>query len=673
MAFYYFTTFPLSLKPANSLVSSSASTVAASVLSGFSNYTPSKRINISDLGFHRLPTSSSIPSFDMSASGSSATTPSKKRRATTLLPPFEPLSSSPALPRPLKRQYRGGFDYPTPDPTSTVDVLSSSPPGIISSGRLGQTLPRLPPQSRSQQQQQPRTQPSVPRPIKASERSPLSTVPYVELPIDGKIIRMGRSSVSSDFQLSTNKHVSRVHIEARYIAPSTVLEPPRIEIICKGWNDLNVHCAGRSYTLHRGDSFMSEEESSQVLLVVQDARVFVLWPKREVRSVCQADGETESEAEADADAHGAENGSDWEASPSPAARRQHALKKHLQSVAGPEIASSPFREASRMRSPMSPSPSSASALSSSARLQALLPVTETRQLVSLTGEEEDANEEVQIYEDEPELPPPHADTADEEELEADATIMPAYTSAATLHDTFSSDLSDPGSDAGNDHDENSSMLHSFAIFSDDIDDRFTEYAQDKHEKKKQQHQRRRLPPVPEELFAPSEADVETSRALYAPEMVPAVSDASPRKKSPSPKAEERDVEKTREQEPESDKEEEPVPFAEEIAHQSIDQLAFSRLSSTPLSTLMSNLPGDLRVGLTKDTFKRVLESVQCIGIIPRHGKDAAGKALESEYYYVPEADDNIARKAVVDGMRKPSLRACRKQHKQYYWKRPKTP
>lgn len=96
----------------------------------------------------------------------------------------------------------------------------------------------------------------------------------------------------------------------------------------------------------------------------------------------------------------------------------------------------------------------------------------------------------------------------------------------------------------------------------------------------------------------------------------------------------------------------------------VNQLAFSRLSSNPLSTIMNNLPSEQKKGLLKEQLRSLLENTACIGIIRRQGKDAAGKPLESEYYYVPEADDDEQRRfAVTDGLRKPSLRACRKQHK----------
>ena len=60
----------------------------------------------------------------------------------------------------------------------------------------------------------------------------------------------------------------------------------------------------------------------------------------------------------------------------------------------------------------------------------------------------------------------------------------------------------------------------------------------------------------------------------------------------------------------------------------------------------------------------MIDRTQCIGEVCREGKDAAGKPLESEYYYIPDMDlDEGRRDAVVDGLRKPGLRACRKQHK----------
>jgi len=95
-----------------------------------------------------------------------------------------------------------------------------------------------------------------------------------------------------------------------------------------------------------------------------------------------------------------------------------------------------------------------------------------------------------------------------------------------------------------------------------------------------------------------------------------------------------------------------------------NQLAFSRLSSTPLSALISNLPSSLAPLVNKERLIQVLDSLHCIGEIKRSGKDAAGKALESEYYYIPDRDTDLGRRgAVVQGMGRVGLRACRRTHK----------
>ncbi|KAL2890396.1 Protein PLM2 [Ceratocystis lukuohia] len=547
---------------------------------------------------------------------------SRKRSAPSLLPAFEPLSSPPRLPRPTKRQNRGGYDYPTPAATSSTGILSSSPPGL-NAAHLSRALSRI---------QQPRASVAASTPTSdsasAPDRAPLGDVPSVELPENGDVVRMGRSSISSHFQLSANRLISRVHIEARYITASTPLEPNRVEILCKGWNDVNVHCPGRKYTLHRGDSFTSEEESTQILLDVQDARVIVLWPKRESASTL----------------------SEWESSPSPPAHRQQA--DSLVASDMPELASSPFRAVARLRSPVSPSPTTAHV--SSSKLQALLP--ESR----CSPSPEDGTS-VQIYEDDPDLPSHSRSLAS-----SLRGMVDPDTTMATIVDSFSSDLSDP--------EEDDFATHSFDHFEANISSSCSpDISVDSP-----RSDEAKLGPVLDKPSPESGSSVLAPCTLYAPVQTPVVNTTHT---LPSILSLEDLSTATYPSEPHqsptlspSPAPEEPVPRAEEIAHHAINQLAFSRLSSTPLSTLLSNLPADIRSdSLTREAFQRVLNSLPSVGIIPRHGKDAAGKPLESEYYYMPENDDDVERKAIVGGMRKPSLRACRKQHKQYYWKRPKTP
>ena len=107
----------------------------------------------------------------------------------------------------------------------------------------------------------------------------------------------------------------------------------------------------------------------------------------------------------------------------------------------------------------------------------------------------------------------------------------------------------------------------------------------------------------------------------------------------------------------------------EIENVLTNHLAFSRLSSTPASFLLSIsvLTGNLEL----IQLRTILHHVKCIGVIHREGKDAAGKPLEEEYYYMPENDDDKERPTLVQTIKGHGrLRACRRTHNQYFWKKP---
>ncbi|KAI3332495.1 hypothetical protein HD806DRAFT_519219 [Xylariaceae sp. AK1471] len=472
-----------------------------------------------------------------------------KRSAPSLLPPFEP-SSSPGLPRPLKRQARDGpngstafLKYPTPIPTSSTGILSSSPPRVQSSRPgLVRTLSTV------------------------SERAPLSAVPSLELNENGETLFMGRSSNSSHYQLSTNRLVSRIHVKARYIPAVSPLEPNEVEITCNGWNGLKLHCQGRTWDLAKGDTFTSETENADIMIDVQDARVMVHWPKKDVANLSD---------------------SSWDDSPRSRTRPSGSASDLLQS--------SPLRRQTRIQSPESPTPAN----KSSSSLNDILAF-------------DDASEPVQIYEDE---------GADEQELPKPVPDVDVSFAQTEIFNSFSSDLSDL--DDENDPDEeNDPIIHSFGPFGANLSNRLAAFT--------------------------AESPKQPSRA---------VSGHTTAKASAEP--------------------EEPLNPNIDVAaitNHVVNQLAFSRLSSNPLTAIMNNLPAEEKKDLSKSALRRIMEATKCIGVITRQGKDAAGKALESEYYYIPEHDTDESRRiAVTDGLRKPSLRACRKQHKQYYWKRPKTP
>jgi hypothetical protein len=407
----------------------------------------------------------------------------------------------------------------------------------------------------------------------------------VELNDNGETLLMGRSSSSSNYQLSANRLISRVHVKARYIAATNPLEPNKIEIICNGWNGLKLHCQGETYDLAKGDSFTSETEGAELMVDVQDARVLVRWPRRDK----------------DQDALGHLSDSTWDESPRPRVAR-----------AGSELHGSPLRRPTRLASPESPTPANVS--TSSASLDSLMP---------RGGEDDDGP--VEIYEDA---------SADEKSpqqpksRDADASFM------TQVAESFSSELSEPQSDDENDLNENDPIAHSFGPFGASISSRLASFSNVTPRKS-----RNSLANILESSPLPAPSPLGPADANSATAHGPA--DANPATLiGLAPEA------------------------LSTITNHVINQLAFSRLSSTPLPTIMSNLPTEERKCVTKDQLRIIIESTPCVGIIRRQGKDAAGKPLESEYYYTPELDtDEHRRLAVTDGLRKPSLRNCRKQHK----------
>ncbi|KAI1657848.1 hypothetical protein F4813DRAFT_358152 [Daldinia decipiens] len=482
---------------------------------------------------------------------SASISPSKKRPAPSLLPPFEPLSSSPGFPRPMKRLARDKlvdlnpfFKYPTPIPTSSTGILSSSPPRVSSS------------------------RPGLERAESVSERTPLSAVRSIELNENGDSLLMGRSSNSSHYQLSANRLISRIHVKARYVPAADPLEPNRVEIICNGWNGIKLHCQGRTWELGKGDTFTSETENAEIMLDVQDARVMLHWPKKNRHEPIAALSD-----------------SSWEESPCSRHRRNDSSSDFLQS--------SPLRRQTRIRSPESPSPHN-----SSSNLDTLLLA-------------EDTSEPVQIYEDA---------SSDEQELPKQASEVDVSFTQTEVANSFSSDLSDPDDDDPDE--ENDPVVHSFGPFGANLSNRLAAFT--------------------------AESPKQSSHVLSGDTTA-----------KPSSEPEEKATVSSRVN-------------VGVVKNHVVNQLAYSRLSSTPLSTILSLLPAEEKRDLTKAALREIIESTPCIGVIPRQGKDAAGQPLESQYYYDPDHDDDDSRRiAVTQGLRKPGLRGCRKQHKQYYWKPPK--
>lgn len=399
------------------------------------------------------------------------------------------------------------------------------------------------------------------------------------MPEDGSVWKMGRSRISSDYQLSAHKLISRVHVTARYIAASAPGQVDKVEITCMGWNGMKVHCHGRSWDLAKGDSFTSETESADIMLDVQDARVFIAWPDRD-------DPRADSEESWDGD----------EKSP---------LKAVNLTVNGMGIMlpSSPARFERKLASPESPTPAGPASGRDLANLFSSSPV-----------KPETADAAITVFED--------VDSDNEPPVAKKGDTAPF----ADLSASQSSELSE-GEVSDDPDEENDPIVHSFGPFGANLNNIMAEMGRSEASTK------RDCTSVPEESFGGSQQSSAPS--------------------SPSP------AKKEVVKQP-------PKPYV----NHAINQLAFSRLSSTPLSVILSNLPTDLRgningqKGVSKTELHLALVATECVGEIHREGKDAAGQPLESEYYYIPDKDEDEQRRAtVVDGLRKPSLRNCRKSHK----------
>jgi hypothetical protein len=454
----------------------------------------------------------------------------------TLLPAFEPVSSSPVVAAPSrKRRFdddSGSLErvqaYPTPVPTSSTGILPSSP-----------------------------RRPAFHRTASAlSERSPLSDVPTLHIPDNGQPLYLGRSSNSCDYQLPYNRLISRRHVSVRYEAPPEHKHASgRVLIECLGWNGCIVRCKGRVEELGKDDIFIVADLTAEIILDVMETRVILGWPDV---------------------GHDLQSASIWNTSPT---RRPRNLDLGINFASSPPL---------RLQSPVSPSPS--------------------RQLTRDLLGAHDAN--VHIFED------PSSDDAAKENDENQA---PAESKTATS--SFDSSLSSSLSE--NENEENEPLVHSFGPFGADILSKLNSFSAQSPEQARKPTSHRKLSSSPKKAAAPRRMPL----------------NASP------------------------------------VKNHVINQLAFSRVHAVPVSQIFKNLPADLRSpisspsssivfeSLTTDVLRDLIHAIPCVGEISRSGKDAAGKPLENEFYYVPEKDDNTMRRDAVVGMGNSGLRSVRKNHK----------
>ncbi|CAI4046665.1 hypothetical protein N7582_003867 [Saccharomyces uvarum] len=107
-----------------------------------------------------------------------------------------------------------------------------------------------------------------------------------------------------------------------------------------------------------------------------------------------------------------------------------------------------------------------------------------------------------------------------------------------------------------------------------------------------------------------------------------------------------------------------------LQHILTNHLAFANVQQTPLFQLQQ--VNSQISELSRDELRTILSDAKCVGVIYRHGKDAAGKPLDEEYFYDLENDDDYERRNLVSSLKggRTGLRSCRRTHKQYFWKKP---
>ena len=371
---------------------------------------------------------------------------------------------------------------------------------------------------------------------------------------------MGRSSNSSDYQLSANRAISRVHVKAVYYAPEEGCPTGKVEVECLGWNGCRVHCRGEIIELMKGKSWSTGRFGAQIIVDVQDTRVMVVWPKEQSREPVSVGP-----------------GSPW-AMESPTKRRSVGREGFAARPPSRDIlASSPPimpPGLGRPRSPISPTPAANLASTFTSTFHA------------------DSNNEgeVQVYVDHSSDEDAPGDPDETPEL---GNLTPTNRTLSTqrnnVNTSFLSAASADIEELSEHDEENDPIVHSFYASGENILDRLASFQSGSPEQK-----RKVTPSSPNRQRKPLTSSF----------------GASPRRST-------------------SDSSLKLSPVKNHV----INQLAYSRIHSLPLSTIHSNLPAELRAASDANAggLKTLLDNIPCVGEIPREGKDAAGKLLESEY------------------------------------------
>lgn len=590
--------------------------------------------------------------------------------------------------------------YPTPMPSSSGMVSSSG----LGSGGLEPGLDVIP-DVEDPETQLPTFAPVTARKEKFDVRSPLSTVTIIHIPTNGSTVKIGRSSKSSHVSLSRNKLVSRVHIKACYDATAQVLS-----MECVGWNGMTVIVPtyanlesvdlSKGYPTAHGQNEYPITKGQTIHIDYVPGISLDIRGERALVELVDRDDETEDEGYMDA----------RDSTQSPNANPQEKLSEQpfIEPVNKPSLENNanPMTQTAEAEEAADPEPNTREAtveLQHTAGARASeVPETmhsasahkETEQVINpSTGPSDE-----QITEDKVEAPKgiaSHVDKANAAPKGIESNLDKVETHKGSEDETL--DKVETQSESA--HKEKTDVPKASKDQDVDMMDESQKKTDDtpKPTSENTSENKVELPKTSSTAKASTE-EVASTQQHKAKEQAneqdkplskkPKASTPHVAKKPKTPSSTEKKrplspvpdsvmnkkkSRKSKEPTPDLKREPSPEPMhiedEEQIKNVIANYLAFSRLNSNPLSTIRSS--NNLLRDMPRSQLREVLGNISCVGVIPRDGKDAAGKPLEEEYFYMPENDDDDHRKSLVQNSRGGGgLRSCRRTHKQYFWKKP---
>ncbi|KAF3084689.1 hypothetical protein TWF102_011847 [Orbilia oligospora] len=554
-----------------------------------------------------------------------ATPPRILKRMPSLLPAIDFQASPPRQVRPAKSEQASDQEpvvvvapeekanhYPTPVPTSEIGIPTSPAPKVAAPVSSRQGLNRT-------------------NSAFSELRAPLVSVPTVTLPKNCQPVTFGRSVNKCTYLMSKSHTVSRVHFKVTYLGFAL---RKSVEVHCVGYNGGRVHCRGDTWELRYGDIFWSES-GDDIMVETDNTRVVIRWPSDDLQATSPVSPvikpvvipsstfpypaeydlsiETKARNGRPFPTEGVEFFGKFTHEPVP--------KMNIPKPRNGSIDINALTEPAPLRLSREPWNNNPDSPCPQPKRQRLMPVSPLPFAILSTSQSN-----FTLYED-------------EDDEDDDVVLAPI------------SPVEDDGEED-----------YGFVLRESEKPEALnTEVELDDDEEDEEEEEEEGVNDNEEEDADYDDEDSENVNESAA-HTTPTKHTAKSQKLAYKLKHK---LDESVSQDPLTPKSK--ISLMKHLSN----QIAFSRLASTPLSNLIKSLPPGVREKVSVEFVQALLTSVPCIGEIKREGKDASGKLLEPEYYYIADMDFDLDRKSIVCSLNKPSLRSCRKTHKQYFWKKPK--